>query len=141
MGQPLPSLARIDSPDLSGIQADVLRLIGFLQLQYGNPSDAVVMFDALRALFPSDRNLSLSLALASLRSGDPQSALEVLDDAMPIALAGQQIAASARHDALAPCHHLLRGQALAGQGRMAEAARAMRLFIRHRRLLDSQGAI
>jgi hypothetical protein len=141
MAQALLPCLPSDPSELSVRQADVLRVIGFLQLQYGDPSDAVVLFDALRALYPSDRNLPLSLALAYLRSGDPLSALEILDGAMPMTLTGQEDVAAPRHVALAPCHHLLRGQALAGLGRMAEAARAMRLFIRHRRLLEPQASI
>ena len=141
MAQPLFSLTHAEPSDLSTRQADVLRVIGFLQLQFGDPSDAAVLFDALHSLVPSDRNIALSLALARLRSGDPLSALEVLDEAMPTRLSGEQTASDLRRDVLSPCHHLLRGQALASLGRMAEAARAMRLFIRHRRLLDNQTAI
>ena len=141
MAQPMIALARFESADMPAMQSDVLKVLGFLQLQHGDPLDAVVLFDALRSLFPSDRKIVLSLALACLRSGDPLTALEVLDDAMPISMSELQTSAPLRHGALDPCHHLLRGQALAALGRMAEAARAMRLFIRHRRLLDTQDAI
>ncbi len=135
MAQPAAATDRQRSPAFSAANADVLKVIGYLQLQHGDPSQAVILFDALHALFPSDPKIAMSLALASLRSGDPQAALVVLDEfAHPAQAAGGTLA-----EALEPCRHLLRGQALAALGRMPEAARSMRLFIRQRRQLENPG--
>jgi hypothetical protein len=110
-----------------------LKVIGWLQLQHGDPSQAVTLFDALHTLFPSDRRVTLSLALASLRAGNPQTAFDTLERLNMESLPDDPVL-----DELYPCQQLLRSQALAALGRMTEAARAMRLFIRHRRLLDRQ---
>lgn len=138
MAQAVRSRSYYLSMELPARHSDVLRVIGFLQLQYGNPSDAIVVFDVLRAAFPSDRKIAMSLALAWLRKGEPQSALDVLDDIQSPPPADSFPLAAFLPDALDPCFHLLRGQALAGLGRLAEAARAMRLFMRQRRLLENQ---
>ncbi len=111
--------------------ADVLKVIGWLQLQHGDPLQAVTLFDALYALLPSDRRVALSLALALLRAGNPQAALDTLEH-----LSIETSSTDLIVDDLCPCQQLLRSQALASLGRLAEAARAMRLFIRQRRLLD-----
>jgi predicted Zn-dependent protease len=111
--------------------ADVLKVIGWLQLQHGDPLQAVTLFDALHALLPSDRRVALSLALALLRTGNPQTALDTLEH-----LSIETSSTDLMMDDLYPCHQLLRSQALAALGRLAEAARAMRIFIRQRRLLD-----
>lgn len=139
MAQPLRSPPEPEAPALPARQTDVLRVIGFLQLQYGDPADAVILFDALRTLFPSERRVTLSLALARLRAGEPRAALDVLDDAELSEFPAAHLLAATEYDPLGPCHHLLRAQALAALGRMAESARAMRLFIRQRRLFDSRG--
>lgn len=138
MAQPLRSPTIGTPTTLPAKQVGVLKVIGFLQLQYGEPAEAVVLFDALHVLFPADQNLALSLALARLRSGDPQSALEVLDDAPGMAAAESSLGTAYVPGSLDACHQLLRAQALSALGRMTEAARCMRLFIRQRRLLESR---
>ncbi len=138
MAQPMRSPAVGTPTVLPAKQVDVLKVIGFLQLQYGEPAEAVVLFDALHALFPADRNLALSLALARLRTGDPQSALEVLNDTPGMATADSPLGTGYVPGSLDACHHLLRAQALSALGRMTEAARCMRLFIRQRRLFESR---
>lgn len=100
-------------------QLDLLRVLGYHHLQNGNPARAAQIFDALQTLHPDDASVSLSLACALLRSKQLEQAMQVLDS----------IPGTQANSALA---WLLRGQALTQTGRMAEAARAMRLFIRYR---------
>lgn len=139
MAQPARPFSAEMQAALPAKQVDVLKVIGFLQLQHGEPADAVVLFDALRALFPGDQKIALSLALAWLRAGDPRAALAILDDASNAFGPDSYHGPALQTGTLDPCHHLLRGQALAALGRMAEAARAMRLFIRQRRIIESRG--
>ncbi len=100
-------------------QLDLLRVLGYHHLQNGSSVRAAQIFEALQALHPEDASISLSLACALLRSSQADQAMLVLDS-----IPGLQA-----DSALA---WLLRGQALTKNGRMAEAAHAMRLFI-HRR--------
>jgi hypothetical protein len=103
------------SPD----ESNSLRLLGLLLLQSGMPLRAAVIFDALCGLIDDDQQLVLSHACALLRSGHPENALSVLERIFP----------EPTDPALA---WLLRGQSLFRLGRPLEAARAMRMFIRHR---------
>lgn len=139
MAQPARSFSAGTQAALPAKHVDVLKVIGFLQLQHGEPADAAVFFDALRALFPEEQKIALSLALARLRAGDPQAALAILDDAANAFGPDSRSGTGLEPGTLDPCHHLLRAQALAALGRMAEAARAMRLFIRQRRIIESRG--
>ncbi len=100
-------------------ESDALRLLGMLLLQNGMPSRAAICFDVLCELAGQDEKLQLSKACALIRSGDAGSALGVLEHVFP----------SPADPAVA---WLLRGQALSQLGRPLEAARAMRMFIRHR---------
>ena len=59
--------------------ADVLRVIGFLQLQHGKAEEAVGIFDALYAIFPEDINIGLSLSYALLQLGNALEASLVLE--------------------------------------------------------------
>ena len=108
-----------DASAFSGEESDTLRLLGLLLLQNGMPARAAMIFDALCVVFHDDQQLKLSHACALIRSGDPVAALSVLDTVFP-----------APADPAAAW--LLRGQALSQIGKPLEAARAMRMFIRHR---------
>lgn len=109
----------LEQPAFSFEESDALRLLGLLFLQNGRPARAAMVYDVLCALMDDDQQLKLSHACALLRSGDPASALTVLDKVFP----------APADPALA---WLLRGQALSQLDRPLEAARAMRMFIRHR---------
>jgi Flp pilus assembly protein TadD len=113
----------MDSMQESGMflprQLDLLNLLGYQHLQHGNAHRAVVIFDALHALTPGNTKVILSLAYACLQAGEPDKALNVMED----------LPKSDVHDALA-C--LIKGKALLQTGRVAESARAMRLFIQKR---------
>ena len=100
-------------------QLDLLNLLGYQHLQHGNADRAVVIFDAMHALSPGNTKVILSLAYASLQAGEADKALKVIDDLS---------SADADH-ALA---WLIKGKALLQTGRVAESARAMRLYIRKR---------
>ncbi len=100
-------------------ELDTLRLLGILLLQNGMPSRAAIVFDVLCEFFDQDQQLLLSRACALIRSGEPACALESLEKVFP----------NPTDPTLA---WLLRGQALSQLERPLEAARAMRMFIRHR---------
>lgn len=117
--------ARKSEPaDFPPEQLDLLRVLGYHHLQNGNPARAAQIFDALQALCPDDAGVSLSLACALLRSDQLDQAMQILES-IPGAQADSALA------------WLLRGQALTQTGRMAEAARAMRLFIHRRATLKT----
>lgn len=102
-------------------QLELLNLIGYQHLQNGRPQRALRIFEAMLALEPGNSKFGLAAACASLRCGQAEQALETLD-ALPKLQTDVALA------------WLLRGQALTQLGRMAEAARAMRIFIRRRAL-------
>ncbi|MEO0317644.1 MAG: hypothetical protein RL404_1321 [Pseudomonadota bacterium] len=103
-------------------QRDLLRMLGYLQLQHGSPGKAAAIFDVLSATQTSDPILALSHVCALLRSGQSAEALAALEASGAQDFSGEQLTLA----------WLLRGQALARLGRVAEAARAMRMFIRQR---------
>ncbi len=115
--RPLPSPQA--SPPFSEGESDTLRVLGLLLLQHGMPARAAAVFDALSAVFDDDQQIKLSHACALIRSGSPDEALSVLENVFP----------TPDDPAVA---WLLRGQALSHIGKPLEAARAMRMFIRHR---------
>jgi hypothetical protein len=109
--------------------ADVLRIIGFLQLQHGKAEEAVGIFDALYAIFPEDINIGLSLSYALLQLGNALEACLVLEKIE------SHSDSSFRYTSLHnnPCFCWLRSKAFSGTGQSVEAARWMRLFLRLRR--------
>jgi hypothetical protein len=108
---------------------DVLRVIGYLQLQHGKAEDAVRIFDALHALFPADLRIGLSLSFALLQLGNAQEAALVLEKIESFSDSSFGYASLQRN----LCFCWLRSQAFSGIGQPIEAARWMRLFIRFRR--------
>lgn len=108
-----------DSEILLPRQLDFLNLLGYQHLQHGNAHRAMVIFDAMHAVTPGNTKLLLSLAYACLQAGDPERALTVLEE-LP------------KKDGDHALAWLIKGKALLQTGRVAESARAMRLFIRKR---------
>lgn len=100
----------------SDSQLELLNVLGYQYLQNGNPKRALLIFEAMQALQPNNSHYALASACAYIRCNEGNQALQILDSLSNI----QNEAALA---------WLLRGQALAQLGRMAEAARAMRFFI------------
>lgn len=100
-------------------QSDFLRLMAYVFLRNGRPDKAAVLLAALDQLMPGRPAVLRALALAQVRSGKGQRALDTLDR---LAMAGGVDAA----------FHLLRAQALTGLERREEAALAMRAYVQLR---------
>lgn len=96
-----------------------LFLLGFVYLQNARPDKAAALYAALDKLAPGQRKVLCALALAQVRSGKAQRALDSLDR---LAMAGGVDAA----------FHLLRGQALNALGRNEESQVAMRTYLQLR---------
>lgn len=109
--------------------ADVLRIIGFLQLQHGKAEEAVGIFDALHALFPEDVRIGLSLSYALLQLGNALEASLILEKIESDSDSSFGYASLQKN----LCFCWLRSQAFSGIGQTIEAARWMRIFIRLRR--------
>jgi hypothetical protein len=117
--------------------ADILRVIGFLQLQHGKFEQAVAVFDALHALFPEDFTIGLSLALSLLKLGHADQAAQVLERIESgFDFSGEQSSFQKN-----PCFCWLRSQTLSATGDAIEAARWMRFFIRLRRQSNLQATL
>lgn len=116
--------------------ADVLRVIGFLQLQHGKFEQAVVLFDALHVLFPEDLSIGLSLAFALLQAGKAHEASEVLKQIESFVAFSSGLSSLQRNS----CFCWLRSLALAEAGQAVEAARWMRFFLRSRRQSNLEAA-
>lgn len=110
------------SPALAACPVDLMRLLGYVYLQHGQPARAMVMFDALHALDPADVQAARSLALSLLRCGQPEAALAPLQGLLDL---GDNHAAT----------HVLRAQALLAVGRVADSALAMRAYVATRSTL------
>jgi hypothetical protein len=114
--------------------ADVLRVIGFLQLQHGKAEEAVGIFDALYAIFPDDVSIGLSLSYALLQLGNALEASLILEKVESYSDSSFRYAILHNN----PCFCWLRSQAFSGTGQSVEAARWMRLFLRLRRQSNLQ---
>lgn len=110
------ALAPTPASALAACPADLMRLLGYVYLQHGQPSRAMVMFDALHALDPGDPLAARSLALARLRCGQPDAALATLHELLD---QGDNHAAT----------HVLRAQALLATGQVTASALAMRAYV------------
>ncbi len=123
-----------DTTTRSAADVDVLRIIGFLQIQHGKVDEAVGVFDALHALFPDDISIGLSLSYALLQLGNALEASFVLEkiEAHSDSSSGNS---NLQRNA---CFCWLRSQAFSGTGQSVEASRWMRLFLRLRRQSNLQ---
>lgn len=97
----------------------LLDLLAYIYLENDRPEKAAVLLAALDELGLADARQRISLALAQLRAGKPESALGTLDK---VALQG----------GMGTAFHLVRAQALAALGRLPEAEAAMRAYINMR---------
>ncbi|HSV44213.1 MAG TPA: hypothetical protein VLJ58_00360 [Ramlibacter sp.] len=100
-------------------ESTFLELLGFVYLQNARPDKAAVVLAALDTLRPGRAKVLCALALAQVRSGKSQRALETLDR---LAMAGGIDAA----------FHLLRAQALGALERREESAVAMQTYVQMR---------
>ncbi|NGR07922.1 tetratricopeptide repeat protein [bacterium SGD-2] len=94
----------------------LLDLLSYIYLENDRPDKAAVLLAALDELGLADARQRVSLALAQLRSGKPESALSTLDR---VALEG----------GMSGAFHLVRAQALVALGREPEALAAMRAYM------------
>ena len=98
---------------------DILSALAFFFLEHDQPDKALTLLEALRTVFPEDPSIAKSVSYAYLQVGRPQDAL----DAAGPTSAGQDGAC-----------HLLRGKALWGLGRVAEARACLDQYLATRRL-------
>lgn len=101
---------------LSEVSGVLLDLLAYIYQENDRPEKAAVLLAALEELGLADSRLRISLALAQLRSGKPDTALATLER---IAMGGEITAA----------FHLVRAQTLVSLERDAEAAAAMRAYV------------
>ena len=99
--------------------AAFLSLLGYVYIENDRPEKAAVLYAALDRLLPGDARTLRALALAQVRAGKPQRALDTLDR---LAMAGGVDAT----------FHLLRAQALGALERPDEAASARRAYLQLR---------
>jgi Flp pilus assembly protein TadD len=107
------------SANFDQTHCELLHLLGYQYLQHGSPGKAAMIFEIIIAVDPFNAKALQALACAHLRDQQAERALAVLD----------QIPEKHRSDALT---WLLKGQAFTKLGRLAEAARAMRMFVLRR---------
>jgi Tfp pilus assembly protein PilF len=93
-----------------------LDLLAYIYQENDRPEKAAVLLSALDELGLANGRQRVSLALAQLRSGKPETALATLER---VAMQGGMSAA----------FHLVRAQTLVALGRSAEAETAMRAYL------------
>lgn len=101
---------------LSADSAELLGLLAYIYLENDRPEKAAVLLAALDALGAAEPRQQVTLALAQLRAGKPETALATLEQ---VALRGAMDAA----------FHQVRAQALLALDRQPEAAAAMRAYV------------
>lgn len=94
---------------------DILSVLGYFFLEHGQADKALVLLEALGALFPEDPGIAKALSYAYLQAGRYRDAL---DAAGP---------ATAEQDSV--FIHLLRGKALWGLGRVDEARACLARYL------------
>ncbi|WP_144630572.1 hypothetical protein [Bordetella genomosp. 13] len=104
------------APALSPDGAELIGLLSYIYLENDRPEKAAVLLAALEALELAAPRQRVTLALAQLRAGKPDTALATLER---VALQGGMDAA----------FHLVRAQALLALERRPEAAAAMRAYV------------
>ncbi|SAI25136.1 Uncharacterised protein [Bordetella ansorpii] len=115
------------SAPLGADSAELMGLLAYIYLENDRPEKAAVLLAALEALELAEPRQLVTLALAQLRAGKPESALATLER---VALRGGMDAA----------FHLVRAQALLALERQAEAAAAMRAYVAMRASQPGQPA-
>jgi len=111
-----PQAAPETSHPLGANGPALLDLLSYIYLENDRPEKAAVLLAALDELGLAGTRQHISLALAQLRSGKPETALGTLDR---VALQG----------GLTSAFHLVRAQTLVALGREAEAEAAMRAYM------------
>lgn len=101
-------------------EKSLVLLLAWAWLRNARPQKAATLLAALDVVAPGQRQVLRTLALALVRSGEPQRALDTLE----------RMAVTGRADA---AYHLLRARALTAADRRAEAAAAMAACLQARR--------
>jgi hypothetical protein len=65
-------------------QIELLELVAYLHLRYGDPSRALAYLNLLKGLLPSSARIMRSLAIAQLRMDHPQLAEESVSQAIAL---------------------------------------------------------
>ena len=97
---------------------DILRVLGHFFLEHGQAGKALVLLEALQAVFPADSGIAGSLSYAYLQTGRYQDALDA---------SGRATAEQA-----GVVGHLLRGKALWGLDRADEARACLARYLASR---------
>jgi tetratricopeptide (TPR) repeat protein len=109
----------ITTHDLPLSQRGFLLLLGFRHIQTGRMTEALAIYEVLQVLLPKDIKISQALIYVYLKIGQLDCALKELE----------KLNNPLNSDSVT---WLLRGQTLSRLGRTAEAAKAMRMYIRLR---------
>jgi hypothetical protein len=67
---------------LNEARVELLRLVAYLHLRYGNPGSALAYLRVISRILPGDPSVSRSLALAALRSDHPEDAIAAAETAL-----------------------------------------------------------
>ena len=109
----------ITTHELPLSQRDFLLLLGFRHIQTGRMTEALAIYEVLQVLLPKDTKITQALIYVYLKIGQLDYALKELE----------KLNNPLNSDSVT---WLLRGQTLSRIGRTAEAAKAMRMYIRLR---------
>jgi len=109
----------ITTHELPLSQRDFLLLLGFRHIQTGRMTEALAIYEVLQVLLPKDTKITQALIYVYLKIGQLDYALKELE----------KLNNPLNSDSVT---WLLRGQTLSRLGRTAEAAKAMRMYIRLR---------
>lgn len=111
---PVDTVCQVSTPSAQDL--DLMDLLGYFYLQHGRPDKAAALIAARVALAPGGPRVLRALALSYVRVGEANRALQILE----------QVAAAGAIDL---SYHLLCAQALRIEGRLSEAATAMRAYV------------
>ncbi|MCD2512852.1 hypothetical protein [Comamonas endophytica] len=117
-----PASASSDEPQAAHATAtpaqalEFMDVLAYIYLEHGLPDKAAVLLSARNLLAPDDARVLLTWALALVRSGKPEKALQTLERLAMLGAMGAEF-------------HLVRAQALQMLDRQAEAASAMRAHV------------
>ena len=107
---------------MSTREREAMAVLGYFFLQNNRPAKAAALFAALNVLYPDDPRTVTSLALAQVREGRAERALQTLERLALLGFADDVF-------------HLLRAQALTALERREEASAAMQAYLAQRALV------
>ena len=115
-------MSRENRSRLSDDARELIALLSHIYLENDRPEKAAMLLNALDIFGQADTKQLTQLALAQLRAGKPESALNTLD----------RLAMNGRPDA---AFHLVRAHTLLALSRADEAGAAMRAYVATRTAL------